>query len=316
MKPITAPLLTKASVLSAALAVALVLGTSTPSFAAGSTGKSGGLATGAAVKGSLDGSDDIVGLVASYQSYRKDLITIANGDVDSAAVRAAHRRLATHDYKTMSRAWVAYNAAVAARTPAYNKEINKAAKKNKRLLASLDGSSDQVFAYRSSNAAARSIVRNISAETAQLKEMGSSFRKAAMDMQQSKTPRMAINQTTMNRFMDPTKSDNIVLAGAGASQYRTTSLDEKSKPMMNQMLSLAAHMSVTEAKGGTYTPVTATLVENRKGERCLKWAKLNLAQCIAATRNTSEEAFCTGRHALSEVSDCWSYMAAPTGVAS
>ena len=316
MKPITRPRLSKSIALSMTFAGLLSFATSTNSLAAGSSAKSGGLATGAAVTSSLDGTGDIVGLVASYQSYRKDLVTIANGDVDNASVRAAHRRLASHDYKTLSRAWVAYNSAVAARTPAYNKEINKAAKKNKRLLASLDASSDQVFNYRSSNAAAQSIVRNISAETAQLTEMGSSFRKAAMDMQQSKTPRMAINQTTMSRFMDPTKGDNIVLAGAGAKQYRATSLDEKSKPMMNQMLSLAAHMSVTEAKGGKYSAATATLVENRKGERCLKWAKLNLAQCLAATRNTSEEAFCTGRHALSEVSDCWSYMAAPTGVAS
>ena len=46
--------------------------------------KSGGLATGAAMKRSLssDGAD-IVALVGEYNSYRRDLIAIAQGDVSS-----------------------------------------------------------------------------------------------------------------------------------------------------------------------------------------------------------------------------------------
>ena len=316
MKPITLQFSPALSVLRVAAAAALATVIALPSHAGSSDGKAGGLATGAAVQKSLAGASDIPGLVASYQSYRKDLVTIANGDVDSASVKAAHKRLAAHDYRDLSKGWVAYNAAIAARTPAYNKEILKAAKKDKRLLASLDGSTEQAFTYRSSSAAAQAVVRNISAETAQLKEMGGSFRKAAMDIQQSRQPRMVINRTTMDRFLDPTKSGNVILAGAGANQVVPATNDPKARPMMNQMLTLAAHMSVTESKGGKYSPAAATLVENRKGERCLKWAKLNLAQCLAATRNTSEEAFCTGRHGLNEVSDCWSYMSTPTGVAS
>ena len=316
----------------AILIPALALGTPTGAFAGDSaeassdtlyaeatTSKSGGLATGSAMKRSLNKDDaNIVALVAEYTSYRKDLVTIAKGDVSSASVKKAHQRLASHDYKTLSKAWVAYNAAVAARTPAYNKEITKTARKRGQdtFLASLDASPDNVLRLKSSAQASKSIVRNISAETAQISEMGASFRKAAMDMQQSKTPKLVINRTTMDRFIDPARQDNIILAGASGGAMQDPRRDAKARPMLGQMLTLAAHMSVTEAKGGTYAASTAALVENRKGERCLKWAKLNLAQCLAATRNTSEEAYCTGRHALTEVSACWSYMAGPAGMSS
>lgn len=280
--------------------------------------KSGGLATGAAMKRSLssDGAD-IVALVGEYNSYRRDLITIAQGDVSALSVKKAHQRLASRNYKSMARAWVAYQAAVASRTPAFNKEIQKKAKRNSgKFLASLDAAPDNSLRFKSSGPAAQAVIRNISAENAQLAEMGNSFRQAAIDMQQKKQPKLAINKTTMNRFVDPSRGDALMLASAGGAMHNDPRSNDKARPMLSQMLTLAAHMSVNEPAGQSYAPSTATLVENKKGERCLKWAKLNLAQCLAATRNTSEEAFCTGRHALSEVSACWSYMAEPAGIAS
>lgn len=38
---------------------------------------------------------------------------------------------------------------------------------------------------------------------------------------------------------------------------------------------------------------------------CLNWARLNLNQCIAAAHFPSEEAWCTGTHAVEEVRACW-----------
>lgn len=280
--------------------------------------KSGGLATGAAMKRSLsrDGAN-IVALVAEYDSWRRDLIVIAQGDVSSASVKKAHQRLASRDYKSMAKAWVAYQAAVASRTPSFNKEIQKKSKRNAgTFLASLDSTPDNALRFKSSGKASQAVIRNVSAETAQLTEMGNSFRQAAIDMQQSKHASLTINKSTMNRFMDPGRGDNLILAGSNGAINQDPRSNAKARPMLGQMLTLAAHMSVNEPTGQSYAASTAMLVENKKGERCLKWAKLNLAQCLAATRNTSEEAFCTGRHALSEVSACWSYMAGPTGAAS
>lgn len=263
---------------------------------------------------SEDGAN-IVALVGQYDSYRRDLITISQGDVSSASVKQAHQRLALRNYKSMARAWVAYQAAVASRTPSFNKEIRKKTKRNAdTFLASLDRAPVNALQLKSSARASQAVIRNVRAETAQLAEMGNSFRQAAIDMQQSKHASLTINKTTLNRFIDPTRQDNLILAGAGIRQDPRT--DAATRPMLGQMLTLAAHMSVNEPKGQSYAASTAALVENKKGERCLKWAKLNLAQCLAATRNTSEEAFCTGRHALSEVSACWSYMAGSSGVAS
>ncbi|HEY4345469.1 MAG TPA: hypothetical protein VGN05_14050 [Parvibaculum sp.] len=46
---------------------------------------------------------------------------------------------------------------------------------------------------------------------------------------------------------------------------------------------------------------------------CLNWARLNLNQCVAAAHFPSEEAWCTGTHAIEEVRTCW-MTAMPTPV--
>ena len=47
----------------------------------------------------------------------------------------------------------------------------------------------------------------------------------------------------------------------------------------------------------------------KKSDRCFVNAKLNLDQCIAATRTPYEEAFCLGEHALNDVSRCVGWVA-------
>ena len=86
--------------------------------------KSGGLATGAAMKRSLseDGSN-IVALVAEYDSWRRDLIVIAQGDVSSVSVKHAHQRLHSLNSKPFEQDWVSSPAALASRTPALNLDI-------------------------------------------------------------------------------------------------------------------------------------------------------------------------------------------------
>ncbi|MEM9123646.1 MAG: hypothetical protein AAGB03_10055, partial [Pseudomonadota bacterium] len=80
-----------------------------------------------------------------------------------------------------------------------------------------------------------------------------------------------------------------------------------SRPTYGRIISLAAYLSVPGA-GPNDLKDAMKLTKNETDRQCLKFAQLNLAQCIAASRNLSEEAFCTGRHGFKEVADCWTYL--------
>lgn len=85
---------------------------------------------------------------------------------------------------------------------------------------------------------------------------------------------------------------------------------------------LAALSPVSEAQAYSTTVMTKILAQGAREviaapiipialsgkdetSTCLNWARLNLNQCIAAAHFPSEEAWCTGTHAIEEVRACW-----------
>ena len=77
--------------------------------------------------------------------------------------------------------------------------------------------------------------------------------------------------------------------------------------VMNRILTLGAYQVIEGS-------MTAGDADHRNSTgRCLNWARLNLDQCIAASRFPSEEAYCTGKHAVEEVRSCWAEALPPSG---
>ncbi|TNE42584.1 MAG: hypothetical protein EP347_00815 [Alphaproteobacteria bacterium] len=261
---------------------------------------------------SNEGPNDktIVGLVRTYDKYRGDLAFAAQASFENrSAIKEAHMRLAQYDPKTLSRAWVAYNASVAAQTPSYSKEVASKAGKSgpERFLNSLYRKSDAVMRLKSSPKAVRSVLYSVSEENHQMDSMSQAYRQISIDLQTGKTTNVSMAAERSKLIKAGFSGEMVVAASKTNLKVSQAAVTTKSRPILGNMLILGAHIS-TNTSEGKYKKNTTLLSEYKDGEQCLKWAKLNLAQCIAASRDLSEQAYCTGRHGIKEVSDCWGFM--------
>ena len=68
------------------------------------------------------------------------------------------------------------------------------------------------------------------------------------------------------------------------------------------------------AVGDVTEPIVEGYAKSENIRRCLFTAELNLDQCISATRSSTEEVFCLGKHGLSEVSGCVGWISNTGGI--
>ena len=94
---------------------------------------------------------------------------------------------------------------------------------------------------------------------------------------------------------------------SGATGGRSYVVPYRAQGVMQRVLELAARLAL-DSSGGRSMSATGLLIDHQETNQCLRWAHLNLAQCIAAAHTTAEEAYCTGRHGVEEISDCWGWM--------
>ncbi len=73
---------------------------------------------------------------------------------------------------------------------------------------------------------------------------------------------------------------------------------------MTQILALGARMQLAQ-KGSLPDPQGASYADN---DQCLRWAQLNLNQCLAAAHDNTERAWCLGNHGIHDRVKCWSWI--------
>jgi hypothetical protein len=252
-------------------------------------------------------SRTITGLIKTYDAYRGDLAFAAQVSYENkSAIREAHKRLSKYDEVTLSRAWVAYNASIAARTPAFSGEISKKSKRSTdRFLGDLHRKSGNVMKLKSSPKAVRSVLYHVAEETKQLSNMAEAYKQISIDLQTGKTTNVSMAKQEAMFIKTSYTGDMVTASKKTDLRVAKAAVTSRTRPVLGKMLILGAHISTNKSEG-KFKKHTTQLSNYKSGQQCLKWARLNLAQCIAASRDISEEAYCTGRHAINEVSECWS----------
>ena len=282
---------------------------------------------------------------ASYVEFRKDLEAIDAMPVRSMKeTREAHQRLGSHDAASLARGWMAYAALVAADTPEFVDGLRSRLRKSKRekVLTALSTEPRYASSIPGAQAAMQSVLASASRDSARIASLGEKFRQRAYDLQKSdwatrpaagQQERIAQARAQAKARQAQAAPLNVaasrgvispLLASAGHSwsaAWAEAELDApaayamsgpRAQPMMDQILSLAVRYSLG-ATEGQYSEIAAALTKNDRGKQCFNWARLHLDQCIAATRAPYEEAYCIGRHALDDVSECVGWIAADTG---
>lgn len=78
------------------------------------------------------------------------------------------------------------------------------------------------------------------------------------------------------------------------------------------MLALGAHLHLSNQGTVGLDPAQSALATNKDNDQCLRWAQLNLDQCLAAARDNQERAYCLGKTGIEERSQCWSALLGPS----
>jgi hypothetical protein len=241
---------------------------------------------------------------AVYRSFIAGLSTLAKLRLDQPQNLArAKALLVKSDLVSLARAWLARCAEIASQSQAFVDGVEKAAGA---------GGADQL---NSNIERQPSSVMNIggwqSASLAIRQEM-------AKDIRLMQSVSFRLSEISYGRSggeahfaEEANKGDLTSAAPAGSPSPASLSptLGERAKPLMTQMLALGAHMHLAEQASKPEPDPTATMLEtNKDNDQCMKWAQLNLDQCMAAARDNSERAYCLGKQGIDERVKCWSVL--------
>jgi hypothetical protein len=230
----------------------------------------------------------------SYESFALDIDRLTKTEFNTPKdVQAAYDQLLKHQPEKLSDGWIAYSARVVAGNETFSKAIDAEVQKRGRD-AVLEKIRDPRYVNKLPGAyeALDSLMKQLARETAKLSALGNRFIQTAYAFQKKKwgeagpRPHYAAAETARLMPAGFFTRDEPAAAPAGVTQ---------------RVLLLAASIDA----GGPQASGSKELMHDPALSQCLRWARLNLNQCLAAAYFPSERAYCTGKHAINEVNACW-----------
>lgn len=246
-----------------------------------------------------------------YRVYRRDIDILSELSFMTASeVHDAYQLILSYEPMDLTRGWIAHNAIVASRAPGFMEMVRIEARSTGR---------EQFFL----NARAPGYMWELSTHTAAINFI---FDGIYQDAREARAVGRVLSERAY-AYMDGTygsrlpagtavNANEIIAAEASVdngSGGRSYVMPYRAQNVMERVLELAARISL-EGSGGRNMNAGSLLFDHQETNRCLRWANLNLAQCVAASRTPAEEAYCTGLHGVEDVSDCWGWMVSADGI--
>lgn len=251
----------------------------------------------------LGGPASLVDKAAAYRAFDAAIDELAGRKFRAPRdVRAALDTLRPHDPEVLAEGWIANSAFLAASQPEFAAAVKQAvARDGKRNVLSQLRSGTGVWMFDGAQEARAAVVEDAAVHYRKLTVLGERFLTTAIEFQRTRwgayepaapftvAPQFAASEAA------GTPLGGILAELAGVKPAHAA------VPVMQRILSLAGHIAVEAAETGSVSEMT----ENRDLARCARFARLNLNQCLAAAHFPSEEAYCTGKHAVNEIASCW-----------
>jgi hypothetical protein len=284
--------------------------------------------------------DDIVLRSASqYAGFHRTLGEIRQREITSGAVLdQSMDELAVYlARERLVRAWLAYSSLIAEQHPQFLDDVRDVADYYGRDAAVAALANDPAYAgaFRYADQASDSVIDAIEEDSAEIAEIGQQFRLAAYDLQSERWAN-AVARDRQNRLAALRDADSIAAPlatdlfstqfvsetdiGSASSMFASRpmpslppstpnlSLDpdvpyEPDRVRVGRILSIAALRAIGDDNRFTEDSLQ-TLLADPLAQRCIEWARVNLAQCVAAAHFEYEDSFCIAQHALLDVSQC------------
>lgn len=246
---------------------------------------------------------DLAGKAAAYRAFDAAIDDLANRKFKSPRdVRAALDTLRPHNTEFLAEGWIANSAYLAAAQPEFAAAVKSAVEREgKDAVLSKLKSGSGVWMFSGSQKARSAVVAEASVTYKKLTNLGQRFLTTAVEFQRTRwgkyeapapfsvAPQYAANDVAGSGF------GNVLAELAGVTEAHAA------VPVMQRILSIAGHIAIEEDERTS----AAKLTSNRDLTRCTRFSRLNLNQCLAAAHFPSEEAYCTGKHAVNEIAYCW-----------
>ncbi|WP_421792286.1 hypothetical protein [Hyphobacterium sp.] len=285
-----------------------------------------------------DENDLVLRSASQYAGFHRTLGEIREREITSGAVLdQSMDELAVYlARERLVRAWLAYSSLIAERHPQFLDDVRDVADFYGRDAAISALVSDPAYAgaFRYSDQASDSVIEAIEADSGEIRQIGEQYRLAAYDLQNERWAN-AVARDRQNRLAALTAADSVSaplatdmfstrfvseaelapassLFASPAPRLPTSTPDlsldpdvpyEPDRVRVGRILSIAALRAIGNDSRYSEDSIR-TLLADPLAQRCIDWARVNLAQCVAAAHFEYEDSFCIAQHALLDVSNC------------
>ena len=289
--------------LAALLSVGLVLAAADAPARDGGRFPAAGAAWRAITVTAMEQEDGTLAVLAQdFLSFRKQVLAAANFPVEQPQhVRELLAHLHIEDEDRLIRGWFAHHALIAAKTPAYivgvrsllqthdNGELLQLLRTERRFARfRIPGAEQALLRIQAEKQGDRILLQRLTDFLLQVAKAWEGRKWGRLEPQQEGVLQAAAVQ--MRRLA--AAAEGGLVGTAHARSYTPADL----------ILTLAARHILGQPLD------EVSRIEHPDATRCLRWARLNLDQCMVSSHTPAEEAWCAGVHGVEEVAACWRFL--------
>jgi hypothetical protein len=269
-----------------------------------------------------------------YVAFIREVGTIQAGFPDAESIQVAIRRGAAYEPAQLSRGMIAYGSILALQSPEFvagvrtyaadpvqRREVIDRIIADPAYAATLpgaDAAAGLIIATLGKDITAMTtIAEAVEADAYTIQERRDPRRRWAVTHIQNREVRLESTKTASAVQMLPSAEESSRLfaaAHAGSGLELTAGpVSPPYTPAVINSLAIAA-LAALGAGGDDYRANTEALTVESNSEFCLNMSKLNLFQCLAASRPSYEDMFCLGRHIVRDLATCTTEATVPRSV--
>lgn len=270
-------------------------------------------------------NEGVAQAAAVYMAFSREMAALEGGFTDPAQIQAALRRGSAYDPGQISRGLVAYASILALQSPEFVTGVRSLADDRatrEKLVADIVADPRYATTLPGAEAAAGLVMSTLAADINALGRAANSIENDAYAIQALYDPRRPWGVAEV-----ADRTGRLEAAKARSAETMLPSADEASRlfaaahsgggalpisgeprkppypPAVVNALALAALAALGYA-GENARANTDALQFDRVSHGCLTMSKLNLFQCLAASRPNYEDMFCLGRHIVRDLATC------------
>lgn len=265
-----------------------------------------------------------------YVAYVREVGTIQAGFADAESIQAAIRKGAASEPGQLSRGMIAYGSILALQSPEYVAGVRQFASTpalRQEMISRIVADPAYAATLPGADAAAGLITSTLGKDIAALTAIAEAVEGDAYTIQERRDPRRrwavqpvadrsgrleGAKALAVARLPSAEESARLFAAANSGSGLNLTPAQRGAPftPAVVNSLAIAA-LAALGAAGEDAQANTNALSTESNNEFCLSMSKLMLYQCLAASRPSYEDMFCTGRHILRDLATCTAQYTGP-----